>query len=70
MGDSKMVCQFPLSHPPLKSPGPDVFPKFFVGLQQVEWFRLCEPGRKSLSVDEVWTASPLLPIAYHIRTST
>ena len=31
---------------------------------------LCEPGRKSLSVDEVWTASPLLPVANHIGTST
>ena len=70
MGDSKVVCKFPLSHTPFKPPGPDVLSKLFVGLQQVEWLKLCEPGRKSLSVDEVWTASPLLPVANHIGTST
>ena len=69
MGDSKVVRQFPLSHTPFKSSGPDVFRKSFVGLQQVERLKLCEPGRKSLSVDEVWTASPLLPVANHVWAS-
>ena len=36
MGNSKVVRQFPLSHTPFKSSGPDVFRKSFVGLQQVE----------------------------------
>ena len=36
----------------------------------VDRLMLSEKASERLSVDEVWTASPLLPVANHIGTST